>query len=106
MKVAEEKVRMAYALGGATCEKKGNMESKTIKLKTVNEDWDRYELVGHGYDEKHNNSYDLYYCGDYGSETFYVRIIKICEGWNLNHAIALLIGAIQMHKAEMENKTK
>lgn len=105
MTVADEKMRMAYALGGATCEKK-NAEHKTIKLKMVNEDWDGYELIGHGMEGEHNNSYDLYYHGDFGSETFYVRIIKICEGWNLNHAVAILISAIQMHKAEMSNKTE
>ena len=104
MKTANENVRMAYALGCATCEKETG-EDRTIDLKKVNSDWEGYVLIGFGMSGKHNNSYDLWYNGDFGSEEKYVRIMKICEGWELNHTIALLTNAIQMHKAEMKNKT-
>ena len=103
MKVADEKMRMAYALGGATCKKDTN-DHKDVELGTVNPDWDGYVITGHG-SERLNNSYNLWYRGDHGSEKRYVRIMKIEEGWNLNHAVALMLSAVWMHKSEHENKT-
>lgn len=105
MKVAEEKVRMAYALGGATCKKDLN-DNRKIDLGLVNSDWDGYVLIGHGMNKERNNSYDLWYNGDHGVEKKYTRIMKIEEGWNLNHAVALFLNAIQMHISENKNKTE
>ena len=104
MKVSDNKMRMAYALGGATCEKKTE-ECRKIELGMVNSDWDGYVIIGHGSD-KLNNSYDLWYRGDHGLEKDFTRIMKIEEGWSLNHAVALMLDAVLMHKSEVKNKTE
>ena len=104
MKVADLKMRMAYALGGATCEKKEG-ETKRIELGIVNDEWKDYRITGYG-KEKSNNTYSLWYDGDFGSEKKFTRLMMIEEGWNLNHAVALFIAAIQMHKSEVESKTE
>ena len=102
MKVREEKVRMAYALGGSTCCKKTG-DHRKIDLKTVNEDWKGYYITGHGSEEV-NNTYSLWYDGDFGCEKKFTRLMMIEEGWDLKHAIALFIAAIEMHKAEVNKK--
>ena len=102
MKVSDLKMRMAYALGGATCEKKEG-EIKRIKLEIVNEEWKDYSITGYG-KAISNNTCSLWYDGDHGSEKHFTRLMMIEEGWNLNHAVALFIAAIQMHKSEVENK--
>jgi len=104
MKVADEKMQMAYALGGATCEKKIG-EPKKIELGKINSDWDGYVIYGHGVNE-FNNTYDLWYYGDHGVEKGFTRIMKIEEGWSLNHAVALMLSAVWMHKSETKNKTE
>lgn len=104
MKTADMKVRMAYALGGATCGKDTD-DRRKIDLKIVNEDWKDYHIAGNG-SAKANNTYSLWYDGDFGSEKRYTRLMMIEEGWNLNHAVALFIAAIDMHKAELRNKTE
>lgn len=105
MKINECKIAMAYALGCVACNKEG--DTKRFKLKKVNPEWDHYELYGRGYD-KSNDFYTLYYEGKiddkFGKEKFYFRILTIPEGWNLKHATALCIAAIEMHKAEMKSE--
>lgn len=102
MKTADMKVQMAYALGSVACEKKD--EHKKVELKNLNEEWKNYSIYGIGR-EKANNTYSLWYDGDFGYEKRFTRLMMIEEGWNINHAIALLIAAIDMHKAELRNET-
>ena len=97
-------MRMAYALGGATCEKKTG-ERRSIELGGIDPDWEGYVITGYGSNE-FNNSYNLWYRGDHGSEKDFTRILKIEEGWGLNHAVALMLSAVWMHKSEIKNKTE
>ena len=103
MKVSDAKMRMAYALGGATCEKK--VENKKIELGMMDPDWDGYLIIGHGSIGNANNSYDLWYRGDHGCEKGFTRLMKLDEGWGLNHTVVMFLNAIQMHKSEKKNKT-
>ena len=105
MKISECKEMMAYALGCVECKTDG--ETKRFDLKKINPEWEHYELTSRGY-AKSNNNYSIYYDGKledmFGKEKYYFRILTIPEGWNLKHMAAILIAAIEMHKAEMPNK--
>ena len=104
MKVSDEKMLMAYAIGVVYPEhKEGNR--KKIELADVNPKWEGYVINGNGYDNS-NDGYALYYRGSHGREKAFVSILRVPEGWNLNHMVAMFIAAIQMHKSEVENNKK
>lgn len=104
MKIAEEKIMMAFALGAVTC-KHEETEHRKIKLETVNKEWKGYEITGHTSGKNLNNTYSLWYHGDFGIEKgCFTRLMMIEEGWNIKHATALLIASIDMHKAEVKNE--
>ena len=106
-KISECKIAMAYALGRVACTQEG--ETTRVKLGDINPDWDHYELAGRGYGTS-NDTCHVYYKGElsdpFGKEKYFFSILTIPEGWDLKHAIALCIAAIDMHKSEMAKKLK
>ena len=100
MKTADCKMQMAYALGKVACDEKN--DHTKVKLEPLNGDWKSYYITGHNSLKDLNNAYSLWYEGNFGREKGPTRLMMIEEGWNLNHAIVLLIAAIDMHKAEVK----
>lgn len=98
---------MAYALGSIMADNNFDERDhgrKSIKLGEINKEWENYEVVHHYYN-KTNGNYAVYFDGTFG-KNFYVRIIDICDAFEIEHVIAQLIGSIEMHKAEMKKVKK
>lgn len=100
----DKKVLMAWALGHvANC----NDQDRFVKvlLGKINPEWEGYELVHFVREEKKNDYCGLWYTGKFGVENGTVPIMDIYSGFDLNHAIHLLIQTIDCHQAELREET-
>lgn len=77
-----------------------------INLGEIKSGFEKYELWYNnaGLKGNVNASYTVYYNGNFGKDKQFVRIMMFPEAWSMQHMIALIMAAIQMHKSEMKNK--
>ena len=102
MKINNQQMAMAMAIGKVSATE---LSSNRIELGEVNPGWSDYKLVyNKASSERLNDTYSVYYNGDFGKEKAFTRLMMIEEGYNIGHAVHLLIQGIVTHQQEIKKK--
>ena len=89
---------MAYAIGYVDNNTGG--KHQRFELGDIDPEWAGYVLVEAHREEELNDSYNIYYTGDFGVEKSYTCLGHVCSGYEYGHVIHLLTQIIEVHQAE------